>query len=165
MDKKLVDALNVQIKEELASAYIYAAMAADMEYKNWEGAAAWFKTQAQEEVGHAFKMYGFINSRGDKAIFDAIDKPKDSYDSVQAAFEATLAHEKYITGCITKLLKLAEELGDKPAEIFLQWFVTEQVEEEANPERILETLKRLGNAPQALFMLDRELGQRQAAQQ
>lgn len=161
MDAKLVVALNEQIKDELGSAYVYTAMAADMEYKNWDGVAKWFKAQAHEEIGHVAKIYGFINSLGDKAVFQALEKPQENWDSILAVFEGALKHEKYITAKIASLHKLALEVGDKPAEIFLQWFVTEQVEEEAKPKKIVETLKRLGDAPQVLFMLDRELGHRE----
>ena len=162
MDKNLVDALNEQLREEINSAYLYVAMAADMEAKNWKGVGGWFKIQAQEEMAHAFKIYGHIISRGERVVLPAIDKPQETWDSIKAAYEAALEHEKYITGCIHKLVKEARSADDLAADTFLQWFVTEQVEEEATVEEILQKLNLVGDAPQFLFMLDRELGSRQA---
>lgn len=161
MDAKLASALNTQIKEEMNSAYIYAAMAADMESKNWKGVSSWFKKQATEEMEHAMKIYGYLNERGEKVVFEALDKPKDSYGSILEVFEAALKHEKYISGCIHKLVGLSREVGDLPTETFLQWFITEQVEEEARPTEIVERLKMVGDAPHIMFMLDRELGSRE----
>ncbi len=161
MKKNLVNALNNQIREELASAYIYFAIAADMEAKNWKGVAHWFMAQAQEEVGHAMKFYHFLNSRGEKAELEKIEKPKAEYDSILAAFEAALKHEKHITGCIHDLVRLARETDDLATESFLQWFVDEQVEEEAAPADIIDRLKLVGDKPQVLYMFDRELGSRE----
>lgn len=163
MDKNLVNALNGQLKEEINSSYLYLSMGADMEAKNWKGVAAWFKAQAQEEMGHVFKIYGHLISRGQRVVLPAIDKPQETWESIKSAYEDTLKHEKEITGRIHRLVIEAREAEDLAAETFLQWFVTEQVEEEATVEDILQKLNLVGDAPQFLFMLDRELGSRQDA--
>ncbi len=162
LQDKLVDALNVQIKEELASAYLYFAMAADFEFKNRSGISAWLKAQAREEVNHAMRIYEYINDRGGKAVLQALDAPKASWESPAAAFEAALKHEQYISGCIDKLVKLSREVGDNPTDVFLQWFVTEQVEEEKTTGDIVDLLHQVGDSKEALFMVDRELGARGA---
>lgn len=160
MQDKLTVALNEQINEELASAYLYFAMAADFESKNRKGISTWFKAQAREEVNHALRIYDYINDRGGKAVLQALEAPKPSWDSPAAAFEAALKHEQHITGCIDKLVKLARETGDNPTEVFLQWFVSEQVEEEKSTEEVVEMLRQVGDSKEALFMVDRELGER-----
>jgi ferritin len=160
LQDKLVDALNVQIKEELASAYLYFAMAADFEYKNRPGIAGWLKSQASEEVNHALRIYEYINDRGGKAVLQALDAPKASWDSPVAAFRAALKHEQFITGCIDKLVKLSRDADDTATEVFLQWFVNEQVEEEKTTGQVVEMFEEVGDSKEALFMIDRELGQR-----
>jgi ferritin len=162
LQDKLVDALNVQIKEEIASAYLYFAMAADFEYKNRPGIAAWLKSQASEEVNHALRIYGYVNDRGGKAVLQTIEAPKASWDSPLTAFNAALKHEQFITACIDKLVKLSREADDTATEVFLQWFVNEQVEEEKNTGQVVEMLTEIGDSKEALFMVDRELGSRQA---
>lgn len=161
MEKKLTDALNGQLKEELFSAYLYMAMAADMEVKFWKGTSAWLKMQAQEEFAHAMKLYTFIIARGERAVLPAIEKPQESWDSIGAVFKDVLQHEQFITGCINKLIKVAREVDDNPADTLLQWYATEQVEEESSAEDVLQKLKMIGESPQMLFMLDKELGGRQ----
>jgi ferritin len=161
IDKKMEDALNVQINEELGSAYIYQAMSADFAEKNRNGMAAWMQSQAGEEMGHARKIYSYILERGGKVELKAIAAPQHSWDSPMAVFEAAYKHEQHITGCIHKLVKLARELDDTATEIFLSWFVTEQVEEEASVDEVVQKLKQVKDAPQALYMLDKELGARQ----
>lgn len=160
LQDKLVDALNVQIKEELASAYLYFAMAADFEFKNRRGIAGWLTAQAREEVTHAMRIYEYVNDRGGKAVLQTLDAPKASWDSPAAAFNEALKHEQYITGCIDKLIKLSRDLGDTATEIFLQWFVNEQVEEERSTGQVVDMLAQVGTSTEALFMVDRELGER-----
>lgn len=161
IDKKMEDALNQQINEELKSAYIYTAMAADFESKTYNGMAAWMKAQAKEEMNHAFKIYGFINERGGKAVFKAIDEPTAEYSSPLEAFETAYKHEQFITSCIDKLADLAQDINDKPTQVFLQWFIDEQVEEEDNATTIVDKIKMVGGSPQGLYLLDKELGQRE----
>lgn len=158
--KKMTDALNKQINEEMFSSYLYFAMAADYESKDWPGVASWMKVQAQEEMGHALKIYNWINERGGKAVFEAIDKPQESWASALELFEGALKHEQHITSCFYDLIKVAREEGDISTEIFLQWFVTEQVEEEANANEIVEKIKKVQNSQNGMYMLDKELSVR-----
>jgi len=157
----MLDKLNQQIFEELNSFYIYAAMAADFEAKGFDGFATWMKQQAEEEMSHAWKIYGYINSRGGKVEFKAIPQPQGEYKSVEAAFEAALEHEKFITSCIEKLVFLAREEKDLATETFLNWFITEQVEEEESAQMVLDKIEMLKNSPNGLYLLDKEMGQRQ----
>ncbi len=160
IEKKMEDALNAQINEELYSAYLYFAMAADFESKNWMGMSNWMKVQSQEEMGHALKLYNWINERGGKAVFEAITKPGETWNSALDVFEAAYAHEQHITACFYDLTKTAREIGDIATEIFLQWFVTEQVEEEANASEIVAEIKKLKGSPNGMVMLDKELASR-----
>ena len=160
MDKKLAKELNQQINEEMASAYIYQAMAAWLENKNYEGFAGWMKVQAKEETAHADKFYKFLLDRGEKIEFLAIGKPENDFASVLEIFEITLKHEKFIPGRINLLSELAEKVKDRPAEIMLQWFITEQVEEEKNPAVMIEKLKLIKEGTGGFFYLDKEAGKR-----
>ena len=161
LKEKMLHALNDQIREEIKSAYIYLAMAADLESKNWEGSASWMKKQYNEEISHATKIYGYIYERGGKVTIQAIDAPPPSYSSILEAFQAAYKHEQYISGCIDKLVKMARELDDISTEVFLQWFVSEQVEEEANTRGIVDKLKLIGDSTNGIFMLDHGLGKRE----
>ena len=161
--KKMTDALNGQIKEELFSAYLYFAMAADYESKDWPGVASWMKVQVQEEMGHALKIYNWINERGGKAVFEAIDKPQESWESALELFEAALKHEQHITACFYDLVKTAREEGDIATEIFLQWFVTEQVEEESNASEIVGKIRKVQDSKNGMYLLDKELSVRAVA--
>ena len=161
--KKMTDALNGQIREELFSAYLYFAMAADYESKDWPGVASWMKVQAQEEMGHALKIYNWINERGGKAVFEAIDKPQESWASPLELFEAAHKHEQHITACFYDLVKTARDAGDIATEIFLQWFVTEQVEEEANASEIVGKIRKVKDSQNGMYMLDKELSIRAVA--
>lgn len=158
--KKMNDALNGQIREEMFSAYLYFAMASDYESKDWPGVASWMKVQAQEEMAHALKIYNWINERGGKAVLAALDKPQESWNSALELFEGALKHEQHITACFYDLVKISREIGDISTEIFLQWFVTEQVEEESNASEIVEKIKKVQNSPNGMYMLDKELGAR-----
>jgi ferritin len=161
MDKKLQKALNDQIKHELYSAYLYLAMAAYSESKNLPGVAHWMKVQAGEEKGHAMKIFAFLIDRSVRVTLQAIPEPPAEFASCVDLFEKTLEHEKKVTSLIDKLSTLAQELDDKAAEIFLQWFITEQVEEEKNATAILDTLRMIKGEGPALIMLDRELAKRE----
>jgi len=160
LDKKLLDAMNEQINKELYSAYLYLSMAAYLDSENLSGFAHWMRAQAQEEQEHALKFYDHIYERGGRVTLQAIDEPPAGFESPLAVFEETLAHERKVTGLINNLYAIALEQNDYASQAFLQWFVSEQVEEEDNASRILETLKMVGDKGQALVMLDRELGQR-----
>ena len=160
---KMTAALNGQINEEIFSAYLYFAMAADYESKDWPGVASWMKVQAQEEMGHALKIYNWINERGGKAVFEGIAKPQESWASALELFEGALKHEQHITACFYDLVKIAREEGDISTEIFLQWFVTEQVEEEANASEIVGKIRKVQDSQNGMYMLDKELSVRSAA--
>jgi len=155
-------ALNGQVNAELYSSYLYLSMNAYFKSVNLDGFANWMYAQAQEELMHAMKLYDFINQRGGRALLAAIEAPPDQWDSPLAVFEDTLKHEKKVTGLINGLVDIAMEERDHATQIFLQWFVTEQIEEEESVGNVLEQLKLLGDAKQGLFMMDRELATRQA---
>jgi ferritin len=161
LSKKMQDALNEQIKEEMASAYIYLSMAAYCESINLPGFARWMQAQSNEEMEHAMKFYGFINERGGRVVFEALEQPPVEFDGPVDVFEKTLAHEQHITGRIHDLYALAAEEKDYASLGILQWFVDEQVEEESTAGEILDQLKMIGVKGQALFMMDRHLGSRE----
>lgn len=160
MSEALESAINKQINAEMYSSYLYLSMAAYMESENYKGMAQWMHAQAHEETTHARKFYGYVFERNGRVILDAIGKPPSDWDSVQAVFEDTLKHEQKVTAMIDKLADQADKDGDRAAAIFLQWFINEQVEEESGVQEIVDRMKMFGNVPQALYMLDRELGQR-----
>ncbi|HOM27436.1 MAG TPA: ferritin [bacterium] len=160
MDKKLLEELNLQIKKELYSAYLYLSMASYFDYINLEGFATWMKVQAKEEFGHAMRIYDFLNDRGEKVILEGIEKPPSDFSSPKDVFEKTLKHEKEVTKSIENLYKLAKEKNDYSTEIMLQWFITEQVEEEKQANIILEKLKKIEDKPHLILMLDKELSKR-----
>ena len=160
LSKKMQDAINEQIKEELASAYIYLSMAAYCESINLPGFAHWMQAQSNEEMEHAMKFYGHVNERGGRVVLHALEQPPTEFEGPRDVFEKTLAHEQYITDRIHKLYALAVEENDYASLGILQWFVDEQVEEENSATEILEILKMIGDKGQALFMLDRQLGSR-----
>ena len=162
--KKIQDAMNEQIKNELYSAYLYLSMAAYCESINLPGCAHWMRMQEQEERLHAFKFFDFIHERGGRVTLRAIDQPPSEFESLLGVFEKTLEHEQKVTAMINDLYALAIQEKDYASQIFLQWFITEQVEEEDSASQIVETLKMIGDKGHALLMLDRELGGRGAGE-
>lgn len=152
--------MNQQINEELYSAYLYLSMATQFAEMNLSGFARWMEMQAQEEIAHAMKFYGFINERGGRVELKAIKGPQIQWDSALKMMTESLAHEEYITSCIHKLVDLTTGEKDYPTMNLLQWFVDEQVEEESSVSEIVEKLKLIGEHGQGLFMLDREMGAR-----
>ncbi|HAA03803.1 MAG TPA: ferritin, partial [Syntrophobacteraceae bacterium] len=136
------------------------SMGAYFQDLNLRGFAQWMKVQALEELTHATKFYGYVNDRGGRVILAAIDAPPSSWESPLTVFEDVLAHEQKVTGLINKLVDLAIKEKDHATNTFLQWFVTEQVEEEASANEVLQKLKLMGDAQGGLFMLDQELAQR-----
>ena len=162
LSKKMEKALNQQINAEMYSAYLYLSMASYFEGVDLEGCASWMKAQTQEEMIHAMKIYDFVIERGGRVILDAIKAPRQEWDSALAVFEHAYEHEQYVTSLINDLMNLAIEEGDHATQIFLQWFVTEQVEEEASANAVVQKLKLAGASKGGggLFMVDRELGQR-----
>ncbi len=160
LSKRMEKALNEQVNAELYSGYLYFSMAAYFTELNLAGFARWMECQALEEQYHAMKIYKFINSRGGRAIMAAIKAPPAEWDSPLAVFEATGEHEATVTGMINNLVDLAIKDKDHATNNFLQWYVAEQVEEEASAAEVVQKLKLMGQAPGGLFMIDQELGQR-----
>lgn len=162
MKKKMQDAFNQQINEELYSAYLYASMRAYFESLNLKGFSHWMSIQVQEEMIHARKFVQFIYDRCGRVQLKALKQPDWEWASPLAVFEAGYKHECHITECINKLATLALKEDDHAARVFLEWFVTEQVEEEANADAMVQNLKLAKDNASALFLLDREAGQRPA---
>jgi len=160
LSEKMLNALNGQLNKELYSAYLYLSMSARSEYIGLKGFANWFMVQYQEEMTHAMKIYDYINSQGGKVKLLAIDEPPSEFASPLDMFEKTLEHEKFITKSINDLVTLAMKEKDYATNIFLQWFVTEQIEEEANDNDIIAKLKLIGDSGDALLMLDKDLSAR-----
>ena len=158
--KKTEEALNGQLNAELYSAYLYLSMAAYFESTDLPGFANWMKIQFQEEQFHALKFYDYIIERAAKVILKPIEAPPSVWNSPLAVFEATLKHEQKVTGLINDLVYLARQEKDNATEIFLQWFVNEQVEEENNVGTVLGQLKLVKDSPQALYLMDKEMAQR-----
>lgn len=160
LSDKLQKALNDQLNAELYSSYLYLSMNAYFKSVNLDGFANWMYQQAQEELMHAMKFYDFINQRGRRVLLTNIEAPPTEWDSPLAVFEDTLKHEQKVTGLINTLMETALGEHDHATTIFLQWFVTEQIEEEENVDNILKQLRLLGDDKGGLFMLDRELSSR-----
>jgi ferritin len=160
---KMLGALNQQVNAELSSWYLYLSMAAYFEAQSFKGMAGWMRVQAQEELGHAMKIYDFVNQRSGQVTLTQIDAPKTQWDSPLGVFEESLGHERKVTAMINGLVNLAIDEKDHAANTFLEWFVNEQVEEEATVEQIVDQLKLVGDNGVALYMIDQQLGQRIAA--
>ncbi|MFW6012831.1 MAG: ferritin [Candidatus Bipolaricaulota bacterium] len=161
LNERIETAFNEQIAAELYSAYIYLSMAAYCEDENLGGFAHWLQLQADEEVDHAMRLFNFILERGGQVELLPIDKPPKDFNSPLDVFEKALDHERKITGKIENLYQLALEEEDYAAQVFLQWFIDEQVEEEASAEEIVEKLKMVGDKKHVLLSIDRDLGQRE----
>ena len=160
LNNDMEKALNAQVNAEMYSAYLYLSMSAYFQSKSLGGFASWMRVQAQEEMVHAMKLYDFINERGGRVILEPIEAPPTEWDSPLATSVAVYEHEQKVTGLINELVELALEKHDHATNIFLQWFVSEQVEEEDSANDVVEKIKLMGDARGGLFMLDRELGQR-----
>ena len=160
LTEKMQKALNGQLNAELYSSYLYLSMNAYFKSVNLDGFANWMYYQAQEELEHSMKFYDFIIQRGGNVQLQQIEAPPSEWSSPLAVFEATFEHEQKVTGLINDLVDVAHEERDHATNIFLQWFVSEQVEEEENVGGVLEQLKLMGDAKGGLFMIDRELAKR-----
>ena len=162
LSKKLLDALNQQINDEYYSSYIYQSMVAFFEDLNLDGCAHWMKMQAEEEHLHALKIFNYVVERGGRVELFAVPKPPIEWDSPRGAFDAALDHEKLMTDKISKLADLAIDERDHATNNLMQWYVSEQVEEEANVDDILKKLDMMGDSGTGLFLMDRELKSRPA---
>ena len=160
ISKKMEKALNGQINAELYSSYLYFSMSAWFASEGLAGFAHWMRQQAQEEMFHAVKICDFVQERGGRTIMEKIDKPPTKWKSTKDVFDETLKHEQKVTGLINKLADLAMDERDHATSIYLQWFVSEQVEEEDSVGAIVDKLKLIGDDSSGIFYLDQELGQR-----
>ena len=158
--KEVLNALNEQINAESYSAYLYLSMAAYFENLGLSGFAHWMKVQYQEESAHAIKFFTYVTERGGRVSLKAIDQVPVEFNGIVDVFEKTLAHENHVTELINNLMNVAISASDHASQSFFKWFVDEQVEEEANVEKILATLKLINGQGNGIFMMDRELGQR-----
>lgn len=159
--KKIQDALNKQINRELYSDYLYLAMSAYFEAKNLKGFAHWMRIQAKEEEKHAMKLYYYVFERAGTVKLGAIEAPPFNWKSPLEAFKETYKHEQKVTEMIHNLVDLARVEKDHATETFLQWYVTEQVEEEASTNGIAQKLTLIDDSKSGLFMLDSELAKRE----
>jgi len=159
---KMETALNAQINEEMYSSYLYLAMAAYYNSIDLPGFSAWMRAQAKEEESHAMKLFDFVQERGGRVVLGAIKEPTREWASPLAAFEAALSHERHISACMDSLVDLSRAENDHATEFFLQWFVKEQVEEEASADAIVKRLSMVGESRNGLFMMDHNLGKRGA---
>ena len=160
LSETMEKALNEQVNAELYSAYLYLSMASYFKAVSLNGFARWMEVQSLEEVTHAMRIYGYINERGQQVILDSIEGPPITWESPAAAFEDAYRHELKVTDLINNLVNLAIEEKDHATNNFLQWFVSEQVEEESSTHEVVQKLKLIREAEGGLFLLDQELGRR-----
>jgi ferritin len=160
MSAALRQAFNDQIALEFSAAYSYLAMAAYLEDGNLEGFAHWMTVQHEEEIEHAHKFFHFLLERGERPHLAALPEPGQSFASVEEVFAKALEHEQRVSAAINHLYEMASAEKDYASLPLLQWFVTEQIEEESNVGRVLERVKLASSHPAALLVLDRELGAR-----
>lgn len=158
MSERIQSALNNQINLELSAFYTYLSMSAFFTAQGLDGFAAWMRHHSDEEMMHAMKLYDFVHARRGRVHLDAIDAPQWDWDTTLAAFESALHHEQKVTASINALVDLAREERDHATVSFLQWFVDEQVEEEALVDKVISDVRRVSDFPPGLFLLDRELG-------
>lgn len=161
--KKMEKALNDHLYEEFYSFYLYLGMSEYLNSEGLPGMAHWMKNQAQEEYFHAIKFMNYISEKGGKVVLKAIPAPPSSWKEPKVIFEEALAHEEHITACINKLVDLANSLKEHSTVNFLNWFVGEQVEEEASAREVVDMFKQTGKAPGGLFLINRELALRPIA--
>lgn len=160
LTEKMEKALNEQINAEFYSAFLYLSMSSFFETLNLKGFSNWTYVQYQEETTHALKLYNYVIERGGRVILKAIDKPESEWKNPLDVMAAVHEHELKVTGLINNLVNISIEEKDHASNNFLQWFVAEQVEEEASVDEIVSELKFIENDKQAIMMLDRELRQR-----
>jgi ferritin len=161
LSKTLETAINDQIKHELYSAYLYLSMSAYLEANNMPGSARWMRLQSEEETSHAMRLFDYMYDRGNRVVLQAIDQPPSEFGSVLDIFEKALEHEQKVTSLINSIYELATKENDYPTQVELQWFITEQVEEEKSAGDIVDQLKMVGDHGPSMLMLDRALGARE----
>ncbi len=160
ISRKMADALNKHMNLELYSAHLYLSMASCSNDLGLKGAANWFTVQYREEMTHFFKFYGYLTEQGINIALTGSDAVPNQYGSLLEMFEKTFAHEQMITKCINELTEQAVKEKDHATQIFLQWFITEQIEEENNDRDLIAKLKLVGDNGHGILMIDSEMGQR-----
>ena len=163
LNSKVEKALNNQIRKEFYSSYLYLSMAAQLESMNLKEFAHWMQIQASEETKHGMKIYKHVHDRGGKVTLQPIDAPPPSWKSAKEIFTKAYQHEQQVTESIDNIVHLARATKDNATEVFLQWFVNEQVEEEATANEILQKLQLIGDSTPGLVMLNGELHKRSAS--
>jgi ferritin len=164
LTKKVEKAMNDQLAVELESAYAYLAMSAYCESESLPGCAGWLRHQATEEVDHAMRFYSFISDRDGRISLRGLPQPREKYSSLLEVFERALEHERSVTRSISDLYGLVVDEKDYAAQAWLDWFATEQVEEEKSVGHIVDSLRRIGDRGDLLFLLDKDLGERSGAE-
>lgn len=160
MNEKIFTALNEQIKHEFYSSYLYLSIASYFENIPLDGFGKWFRKQAEEEHEHAMKIYNYIIDRNMHVDLRDIPKPPSKFKSISEVFELALEHEKKVTHWIHQIYDLAVKEKDHATHVFLQWFITEQVEEEKNANDNLDQINFIGNDKAAILVMDQNLGKR-----
>lgn len=160
LDKKIENALNGQINAEVYSAYLYYSMASYFDSLSLKGFSHWMRVQALEELTHAHKFTAYISDRGGRVVMGTIEGPSSEWDSPLNAFEATYEHEVGVSNRVNKLMDLAKDLGDHATQHFLQWFIGEQVEEEASADEVVQKLRLVNKTEGGIFLLDQEMNKR-----
>lgn len=160
LSEKMQKALNGQINKELFSSYLYMSMSMYFEQEDLSGAASWMRVQALEELTHAEKFMNYVNERGGMVELEALEKPQIKWETPLDAFKAALEHERFISASINDLVRLSREESDYMSDNFLQWYVAEQVEEEASVSEVIRMFSIAGKGGGGLLMIDRELGAR-----
>ena len=160
ISEKMQNAFNEQINKEFYSEFLYLAMKSYFANLNLQGFVNWFDVQVQEERAHAFGMYDYVLERGGNVELYTIDKPEIEGNDIISIFEQVLKHEQYVTSRINYLADVADEVKDRAAMSFIDWYIKEQVEEEASVEKILKTLRLIKDDKKALLMLDKDLAAR-----
>jgi len=160
LSKAMQKALTEQINEEMLSSYLYLSMSSWFKAQNLNGFASWLALQSKEEWSHSMKIYDYIYMHRGAVTLEGIKKPQATWKSPLDVFEAGFKHEQHITDCFNKLTDLAIKEKDHATQIFLQWYVSEQVEEESNFDEIVNMLKLIGDHTGNLFMVDKRLGKR-----
>jgi ferritin len=157
LNERVEEAINEQIKHEFYAAYLYLSMAAFFEGSNLPGFAKWMRSQAQEEVEHAMKFFDYVMDRGGRVKLQPIEGPPTEFDGPIDVFEKSLAHEQKVTERINEIYKVALDEGDYASQAMLNWFLTEQVEEEKNADQVLAELRMVGESKASLYFLDRHV--------
>lgn len=160
LSKKVETELNIQLNKEFYSAYLYLAISAYCSKEGYNGAANWFLIQYQEEISHGMKLFKYLEDQGAEIVLEQIDAPKGDYNSLLDAFQASLDHEQKMTGWLNELSDLTMKEKDHATYNLLQWFVTEQVEEEATVSEIIDKIKMIGDNGYGLYAIDKEFAVR-----